>query len=87
MYFTYVLKSLQDGTFYTGTTNDLKKRLTEHNKGNNFSTKCLRSYKIIYFEGCINKQDTLRREKYLKTSWGKRYIKNRIKSYLRNKSL
>jgi putative endonuclease len=37
---------------------------------------------LVYFEGCINQQDALNREKYLKTTYGKRYIKNRIKKYL-----
>ena len=34
------------------------------------------------FEGCMNQQDALRCEKYLKTAWGKKYIKSRIKNYL-----
>lgn len=38
--------------------------------------------KLIYWEGCISKQDAARREKYLKTAWGKRYIKGRVKDYL-----
>ncbi|MBI9038697.1 MAG: hypothetical protein JEY97_11235 [Bacteroidales bacterium] len=37
---------------------------------------------LIYFEGCLNQDDAIHREKYLKTSWGKKYIKNRIKHYL-----
>jgi putative endonuclease len=38
--------------------------------------------KLIYWEGCINQQDATRREKYLKSAWGKRYIKERLRSYL-----
>lgn len=79
----YVLKSLKDGTFYTGYTTNLKKRFKDHNIGKNTSTKSQRPFTIIYFEGSMNKKDALRREVYLKTSWGKRYIKNRIKSYIK----
>ena len=35
-----------------------------------------------YFEGCSNQQDATKREKYLKTAWGKRYIKSRLNNYL-----
>ena len=37
---------------------------------------------LIYYEACLNEHDARLREKYLKTAWGKRYIKNRLKNYL-----
>ena len=40
--------------------------------------------KLTYYEVCLNQQDATKREKYLKTSWGKRYIKNRLNNYLEN---
>ena len=81
MYFyVYILKSLKDGQFYTGYTSDLKKRLDEHNKREVTSTKNRLPVKLVYFEGCLNQQDATHREKYLKTSWGKRYIKERLKN-------
>ncbi len=67
---------------YTGYTKDINKRVAEHNSGKVKSTKERRPLKLIYWEGCLNQQDATRREKYLKTAWGKRYIKNRIKNYL-----
>lgn len=81
-YYIYVLKSKKDGEFYTGYTIDLKNRLNQHNTGEVRSTKNRLPMELIYFEGCLNQQDATHREKYLKTSWGKRYIKNRIKNYL-----
>ena len=81
-YYIYILKSEKDGMFYTGYTKDLKNRLNQHNKGEVYSTKNRRPLKLVYFEGCLNQQDATKREKYLKTSWGKRYIKNRISNYL-----
>lgn len=82
MYFVYVLQSLVDNNFYTGYTGNLKNRLQEHNNGKVTSTNKRRPLELVYFEGCLNQQDATHREKYLKTSWGKRYIKTRLKNYL-----
>lgn len=82
MHYVYVLQSLKDGKFYTGTTNNLLERVKRHNKGLENATKYRRPLKLIYYEACLSRKDAYRREIYLKTAWGKRYIKNRIKSYL-----
>ena len=84
MYFVYVLKSLRDRNFYIGYTHDLKKRLREHNEGISKSTMYRRPFELIYFEGCVNIKDAMHREKYLKTTYGHRYIRNRPKNYLEN---
>lgn len=81
-FYIYVLKSLKDGMFYTGYTNNINRRLAEHNKGNVTSTKNRLPFELVYWEGCLNQRDATAREKYLKTAWGKRYINNRIKNYL-----
>ena len=81
-YYTYILQSLKDNHFYVGYTSDLKNRLEEHNNGKVASTKNRVPLKLIYYEVCLNQQDATHREKYLKTSWGKRYIKTRLKYYL-----
>ena len=82
MYYTYVLLSQKDGWFYTGSTGNLKKRIESHNNGEVSSTKYRRPLRLIYYEACLNKLDALRREKYLKTGGGKRYLKNRLKQSL-----
>jgi len=81
-YYVYVLKSKKDNNNYVGYTANLKNRLEEHNAGRVPSTKNRIPLELIYFEGCSNQQDATRREKYLKTTWGKRYIKSRLKNYL-----
>lgn len=81
-YYTYILKSLKDGKFYTGYTKNLKSRFEQHNKGLAESTKDRRPLKLVYYEACLNQQDATHREKYLKTYHGKMFIKNRLKSYL-----
>lgn len=82
MFYTYVLQSLKNGQWYTGTTNDLQKRFKEHNFGISTWTKNRGPFKVIYYEGCLNEKDAYAREKYLKTGMGKRYLKNRLKRFL-----
>jgi len=82
MFYTYVLKSKKDKKFYTGYTRDLKLRFEKHKKGLIKSTKDRRPLCLVYYEACLNQQDATHREKYLKTLYGKRYIRNRLKSYL-----
>ena len=82
MFYTYVLQSKKDGKWYTGTTNDLRKRFKEHNTGLSLSTKNRGPFDIIYYEACFNQQDAYTREKYLKSGMGKRYLKNRLKRFL-----
>lgn len=80
-YWVYVLQSLKDGKKYTGYTKNLPSRFATHQNGNVTSTKDRRPLKLIYFEGCLNQQDATKREKYLKTHYGKMFIKKRLKSY------
>lgn len=81
-YFTYVLRSKNDGNMYTGYTKDIKLRLEQHNKGQVECTKDRRPFELVYFEACLNQQDATHREKYLKTYLGKMFLTNRLKSYL-----
>jgi len=83
----YVLKSKVDGNYYVGFTSNLKARIEQHNKGLVNSTKNRRPLAIVYYEVCFNQKDATHREKYLKTSYGKRYIKNRIKHFLDNNTI
>jgi putative endonuclease len=82
LYYVYILKSEIDSNMYIGYTKDLKIRIQQHNTGLVTSTKNRRPLNLIYYEACLNQQDATHREKYLKTSWGKRYVKNRLKNYL-----
>jgi putative endonuclease len=82
MYYVYVLRSEKDNNMYVGYSKDLNVRIQQHNEGLVPSTKHRRPLQLIYYEVCLNQQDATHREKYLKTSWGKRYIKSRLKNYL-----
>ena len=79
MYYVYVLRSLKDHGYYIGSTSDLRNRFKEHQEGKSPSTKHRRPWQLVYYKACRAKKDALIRERYLKTAWGKRYLKNRIK--------
>ena len=80
MYYVYVLKSKKDHRLYTGCTGNLRRRLSEHSNGNGRSTHYRRPFELVYYEASRSKIDALHREQYLKTTYGKRYLKNRMKS-------
>ena len=81
MFYVYVLESGNDGGLYIGCTKDLKNRIKEHNSGHIEATKNRLRMKLIYYEASLDKRDAFRREKYLKTTYGRRYIKNRLRGY------
>ena len=80
MFFTYVLRSKKDDKFYIGYTENLDKRILEHNSGKVKSTKYRIPFELVYYEACRNLEDALHREKYLKSTYGHRYLKNRMKN-------
>ena len=82
VFFTYVMMSERDSKMYIGFTNKLEKRVEEHHKGSVASTANRRPLKLIYYEACLNEEDALKREKYFKTGFGRRFLKNRLKSYI-----
>ena len=70
MFYVYILQSLKDKGLYIGYTNDLKKRLKEHQESKSFATKGRLPLKLIYYQGFISQKDALGSEKYLKTTRG-----------------
>ena len=82
MHYTYVLLSKRDNKFYTGVTQNLKLRFEQHNKGLVKSTMKRIPFDLIYYEACLEWDDAVRREKYLKSYHGKAFLRRRLKSYL-----
>ena len=66
MFYLYILKSLKDNLNYIGSTNDLKKRFSLHNKGKVFSTRKRRPFELIYYEAYKSEKDARKREHNLK---------------------
>ena len=82
MWYVYILFSLKDEQNYVGMTNGLRNRFNLHNSGKVFATKGRRPLILIYYEAHKNKFDAASREQFLKTGWGKNWIKKTLKNYL-----
>ena len=66
MNYTYILKC-KDGSYYTGWTNDLNKRLQAHNDGKGAKyTKYRRPVQLVYYETFKSKQEAMSREYAIK---------------------
>jgi len=75
--YTYVVKCA-DGEWYVGHTDDLRRRLRQHEDGECESTKYRLPVELIYFEGCRSLDAARIREKQLKTGFGRRYLRSRL---------
>lgn len=83
MYYVYLIQSEKDKSLYIGFCSNIKERLIEHNKGKSTFTKNRRPYKLIYFEGYLNKTDARKREISLKKQGMQReFILNNLKNSL-----
>jgi len=78
MYYFYVLKNESDSSLYKGITNNLNKRLFEHNQGLGKSTASKRPYKLVYSEGYKTRNEARQREVYFKSGCGREQLKKII---------
>jgi len=80
-FYVYVLKSTKEVFIYVGYTEDIDRRLEEHNSGKVVSTKHYAPFDLIHYEAYRNKKDAKRRENYLKTTKGKTTLRTMLKEY------
>ncbi len=73
MYYVYIIQSLKDKKFYTGLTNDLERRIKEHNHGklSTPSTKTRGPFKLVFYEICKSLKEAREREKFFKSGAGR----------------
>ncbi len=83
--YVYILQSLKDRKLYIGATNNLRKRIREHNFGKSFATKTRMPFKLIYYEAYPHSKDAESRERFFKTGWGRQYLRKSLKYYFRAK--
>jgi len=81
MFYVYFLL-LNNGGIYKGITADLKRRINEHELGKVASTKHKKPLRIICYEAYLLKSDAARRERFLKTTEGRRLLKQQLKDCL-----
>jgi putative endonuclease len=83
MHYVYLLKSLSAGNLYIGCTNNLERRISEHNENQSYHTKKYSPWKLVYFDGYVSKDDAYGREKSLKLhAQGLRRLKERLRDSL-----
>lgn len=75
MFSVYVLKSLKDNNLYIGMTADLQKRIDRHNSGYEKATKSRVPLELIHNESFTTREEARKREKYLKSGFGREIIK------------
>jgi len=84
-YYVYTLLSLRDYNLYTGFTINLRQRLYDHMKGLVLSSKVIVPFKLIHYEYFVNLDDAKDRERFLKSSEGKIYLKKILQKTLRDR--
>lgn len=84
MYYVYVIKSKNDKKIYIGFTQDLRKRLLQHNQNLSKSTKSRTPFTLVYYEAYASAKDAQTRERKLK-QFKNSYteLKKRIKNSLK----
>jgi len=82
MYYTYLLESRLDESWYIGFSSDLKERLKRHNNGENISTKSKRPWIVIYYEAYLDRRDAEGRERFLKSGSRRKFLKKQLAHYL-----
>jgi len=84
MNYVYVLHSQRDNQLYVGSTYNLKKRLEEHNTKKVPATKDRTPLDLIYYEAFKNKYDAFFGEKWLKTGWGRKYLRKSLHNTMKS---
>jgi|GEM_PF-1065744 len=83
-YFVYIIYNLRDKKYYTGITNDLFRRLKEHNKirSSTITTTNRNSFILVHAEQCEDRDKARERELFWKSGYGRelrdKFIKNLI---------
>ena len=75
IYYVYILKIIKDGTYYYGSTNNIDKRLEEHNKGKTRYTKGRKPWMLHYSEQFNSRSEAMKRELFFKSIDGYLYLK------------
>jgi putative endonuclease len=78
MYFAYVIKSINHDYYYKGHTQDIEKRLLQHNSGLTESIRPYIPFRLVYIESFNIEEDAIKREKYFKSSAGRRFLKKQL---------
>jgi putative endonuclease len=87
MYFVYVLQSRDNGTYYIGQTENVEKRIDEHNRGKSAYTKRKAPWNLIYVEEFDSRSKAMKREYEIKRHKSRKYIENLLNNRLNENTL
>ncbi len=76
-FFVYVLQD-EKGSFYKGMTTDVMRRFREHISGKTKTTKHMQGLKIVYTEEVLSRDTARKRELYLKSAAGRKFLKKKL---------
>ncbi len=77
-YYVYVIRSEGHKSNYVGSTQDVEKRLLEHNAGKCRYTSGRRPWVLVYQESYLTRGEAMKREKYLKSGQGREFLKTKV---------
>ncbi len=80
MYFVYCLVSIHRNYIYVGLTNNIDRRVEQHQAGMSKTTRAYRPFELFYFEQFQTRAEARKREKYFKSGIGKEKLRNILKS-------
>ncbi len=84
MFYVYLLESFIDKSWYIGFSADLRNRFKSHNKKENLATKNKTPWKLVYYEAYIDKLDATKREEFLKSGSGRKFLKKQLRNYFKS---
>ena len=87
MFYTYALYDSGKDKFYIGYTNNIKRRFREHKLGNVHTTARFSALELIFYEYFASQEDAKRREKYFKTTKGKKSLKLILRDSLKKENI
>ena len=80
MYFVYAIYSESRNYLYVGLSDNVERRLKEHNSGKNRTTRAYRPFRLIHMESFNSRSEARAREIILKSGYGKEFLKSLIKN-------
>jgi putative endonuclease len=76
MFYTYAIRSLKVNRIYIGLTENIERRVKEHNNGLTKSTQFYRPWELFYSEKFEDRLSARKKEKYLKSGCGREFLKS-----------
>jgi len=79
--FLYIIQSQKNQRYYVGSTNDIERRLEEHNRGKMAYTRLTRPWKLVYLKGFETLVEARQAEHKLKKQKSRIILENLIRAY------